>query len=238
VFALNIYWFLIINKTLYKMLLKNTHFNTDKMCHYICAYIHYLNIPLTVYLYSYNNQTQNIYDIIGIIILSIASYLYHYDIYRKIHTKQINEYVVEKNINYVYFLNNCCCINIRFFLAVFTNYYNNPYFYAVTIFCGVLQLGCFYNGVINVIELLSNRDYIKSNFLKIHYLFTFLPVGIDILAIYLNTKSDQIAIPFLFVNMCIALLFIVEPFYKLTHVAFHLLLIAQTYYICFSITST
>jgi hypothetical protein len=233
-FILNIYWFLIINKTLYKMLLKNTQFNTDKMCHYICSYIHYLNIPFTAYFYSYNNQEQNIIYMSGIVVLSVASYMYHYDIYYKICTKLINEYVVEKNINYVYFLNDCLCIHIRFFLAVFTNYYNNPYFYAVTTFCGVFQLGCFYNGVINVIELLSNRDYLKANFLKIHYLFTFLPIGIEIVAIYLNTKSPEIAIPFLLVNICIALLFIVDPFYKLTHVAFHVLLIAQNWYICFS----
>lgn len=236
-YILNTYWFLIMTKIIYKQVCKNTFIDTDKMCHYISSYIHYLNIPLAAYMYSYNKQEQNIYDMTGIVMLSIASYMFHYDIYEKIHTKQITEYVVEKNINYVYFLNDCLCIHIRSFLAVFTNYYNTPYFYAVTTFCGVLQLGCFYNGVINVIELLSNRDYLKANFLKIHYLFTFLPVGIDILAIYLNTKSQQIATPFLLVNICIALLFIVDPFYKLTHVAFHLLLIAQNYYICLINTS-
>jgi hypothetical protein len=226
-----------MTKIIYKQVCKNTFIDTDKMCHYICSYIHYLNIPLAAYMYSYNKQEQNIYDMTGIVILSIASYMFHYDIYEKIHTKQITEYVVEKNINYVYFLNDCLCIHIRSFLAVFTNYYNTPYFYAATTMGGVFQLGCFYNGVINVIELLSNRDYLKANFLKIHYLFTFLPVGIDILAIYLNTKSQQIAIPFLLVNICIALLFIVDPFYKLTHVAFHLLIIAQNYYICLINTS-
>jgi len=40
--------------------------------------------------------------------------------------------------------------------------------------------------------------------------------------------------PFLSVNIAIALLFVVEPFYKLNHVAFHLLLVAQNYYLCLS----
>jgi len=51
---------------------------------------------------------------------------------------------------------------------------------------------------------------------------------------YVNTKSQEIAIPFLLTNIGIVLLFIVEPFYKLTHVAFHLLLIVQNYYLCLS----
>jgi hypothetical protein len=231
-YLLNAYWFLIMTKILYKQLCKNTAINTDKMCHYICSYIHYVNIPLAAYLYSYNKREQNIFDMTGIVILSIASYMYHYDVYEKIHTKQITEYVVAENSNFVYFLNDSICIHIRSFLAVFTNYYNKPYSYAVTTVCGVFQLSCIYIGFINVIELLSKKAYIKSDFLKIHYIFTFLPIGIDIFAIYLNTKSQEIAIPFLFVNIWIVLLFIVEPFYKLTHVAFHVLLIAQNYYIC------
>lgn len=235
-YLLNLYWFLIMTKILYKQLCKAI--NTDKMCHYICSYIHYVNIPLAAYMYSHNKQEQNIFDMTGIVILSIASYMYHYDVYEKIHTKQIENYVVEENTNYVYFLNDSICIHIRSFLAVFTNYYNKPYFYAVSTVCGVFQLSCIYIGFINVIELLSKKTYVKSDFLKIHYVFTFLPIGIDIIAIYLNTKSQEIAIPFLFVNIVIVLLFIVEPFYKLTHVAFHLMLIAQNYYICLASSST
>jgi hypothetical protein len=237
-YLLNAYWFLIMTKILYKQLCKNTAINTDKICHFICSYIHYANIPLAAYLYSYNKREQNIFDMAGIVILSIASHMYHYDVYEKIQTKQITEYVVSENSNYVYFLNDSICIHIRSFLAVFTNYYNKPYFYAVTTVCGVFQLSCIYVGFINVVELLSKKTYDKSNFLKIHYIFTFLPIGIDIFAIYLNTKSQEIAIPFLFINIGIVLLFIVEPFYKLTHVAFHLMLIAQNWYICLTNSST
>jgi hypothetical protein len=174
---------------------------------------------------------------IGIISLSVASYKFHYDIYEKIHTKQIEEYVVENNINYVYFLNDTVCIHIRTFLAVFTNYYNNPYLYEVISICGLIQLVCIYINIKNIIELLTNTNYIKSNFLKIHYIYTFFPVGINILAIYFTTTSQQILAPYLFINIVILLLFIVEPFYKLTHIAFHIMLIAQTWYICLSNTT-
>jgi hypothetical protein len=216
------------------MICKNSAINTDKMCHYICSYIHYVNIPLAAYVYSYTKHEKNIFDIGGIFMVSIASYLYHYDIYKKLHVKQISEYDIPDTINYVHFLNDNICIHIRSFLAVITNYYNKPWLCEVIIVCGIFKLGCIYSGIINIIELLCKPTYIKSNFWKIHYAFTFLPIGLDILAIYLNTKSQEIAIPFLLTNIGIVLLFIVEPFYKLTHVAFHLLLIVQNYYLCLS----
>ncbi len=231
-YILNTYWFLIMTKVLYKTIFKNTFINTDKMCQYICSYIYYLNVPLVAYMYSYKKQEHYIFDMIGIVMLSVASYMFHYDIYEKITIKRIEKYVLEEHINYVYFLNDCICIHIRSFLAVFTNYYTTSYFYSAVTVCGVFQIGCIYSSIMNIIDLLSNHTYNKSNFLKIHHIFTFLPVAIDIIAIYANTTSHQIAIPFLFVNIVIALLFLVEPFYKLTHVAFHIMLIAQTYYVC------
>ena len=60
-----------------------------------------------------------------------------------------------------------------------------------------------------------------------------LPLGVDILLIAANSPKE-IAIPFVIVNMTMALLIVVEPFYKLTHFAFHVLLIAQNYYLCLS----
>lgn len=233
-YILNLYWFLIMTKILYKKVLKNTTINTDKMCRYICSYIHYVNIPLAVCMYSYNKHEKNIFDISGIFMLSISSHLYHYDMYNKIHTNQIKELIVTEYMDCVHFFNDYLCINIRSFLAVVTNYYNKPWLCEVMIVCGIFQLGCIYCGFINVIELLRNPAYIKSNFLTIHYAFTFLPITINIFAIYLNTKSHEIAIPFLFVSICIILVFMVEPFYKLTHVAFHIMLIVQTYYVCLS----
>jgi len=233
-YLLNLYWFLLITKIIYKIVFKNTSIDTEKMCHSICSYIHYVNIPLAAYLYSYNKREQNIFDVSGIIILSVASFLYHYDIYEKLYTNQIAEYKIPEDIAYVYFLNDSICIHIRSFLAVITNFYTSPYLYTVSTVCGLFQLGCIYCGIVNIIELLSKKTYNQSNFLKIHYIFTFLPVGIDILAIYLNTKSHQLATPYLIVNIIIAFLFIIDPFYKLTHVAFHVMLIMQNWYICLS----
>ena len=231
-YILNLYWFLIMTKVLYKTIFKNTFINTEKMCQYICSYIYYLNIPLAVYMYSYKKQEHYIFDMIGIVMLSVASYMFHYDIYKKITMKRIENYVLEENMNYVYFLNDCICIHIRSFLALVTNYYTTSYFYPVVTVCGIFQIGCIYSSIMNVIDLLSNRTYKKSDFLKIHYVFTFLPVGIDILMTFIETKSMEISVPFFIINIIVVLLFVVDPFYKLTHVAFHIMMLVHTYYVC------
>jgi hypothetical protein len=73
----------------------------------------------------------------------------------------------------------------------------------------------------------------KHTFLNNNNIITFIPISCDVLLIFMNSPNE-IAIPYLFVNIMIGLLFLINPFYKLTHVAFHLLLIAQSYYMCLS----
>lgn len=227
-YIINLYWFFIMTKMLYKQLCKNTFIDTEIMSQYICSYIHYINIPLAGYIYSYNKREQNIFDMAGIVILSLSSYMYHYDIYERLYKNQITEYIVEKNINYTHFLNDSICIHGRCFLVIVTNYYNSPYFYPVTICCAIIQILFLYSCIINVLELKNIYD---KHFLNTHYFFTFLPIGINTILLYFNNNAQEIT-PILFLNISILLLFIVNPFYKLTHVAFHILLIVQNMYIC------
>jgi hypothetical protein len=232
-YLLNLYWFFIMVKVLYKQLCKNTFINTNKMSHYICSYSFYLHIPLAVYIYSYNKQEHYMYDMAGISILSIASYVYHNDIYQKLCKRGDDDYNIHYEQNHLYFLNDSACIHLRSFFTVYTSYYYSPYFYSLVPVLGVFQSGCFYGNILNVLELETRKQMDTSTFFKIHYVFTFLPIGLEVIAIFLNSPMD-IAIPFLLVNISIAFLFMVEPFYKLTHVAFHGLLLAQTYYLCLS----
>jgi hypothetical protein len=234
----------------------------------------YFNIPIAAYIYSYNKQDKNMYDMTGLFILSICSFMYHNNIYTRFigngepgdANTLITEYIIPDNVNYVYFLNDCVAIHVRSFLSVLTNYYGSTYFYEIITSCGIFHLTCVYNSCINVIvaiqelvptsgigsfsgehleereqefrrmkELLGNKN-IKSEFLTTHYIYTFIPVGMDIFFIYLNMESD-IAIPYACINIIILLLFVLDPFYKLTHIVFHLMLIAQNYYLCLSNSS-
>jgi len=236
-YFMNIYWFLILNKIICKSILKNSYLNTDKICHFICSYIHYLQILLCVYMYSYsNNNEQNMFDTIGIIILSVTSHLYHYSMYFKEDTICDNSYTIYPcENNYVFFINDNAAINIRSFLTVVTNYYNSKYLYNVISLSFVMHATGFYHSMINLIQLLisTNEKNNKNSFFLVNNIVTIIPIGFDICVIFMNSPNE-IAIPFMITNVAIGLLIMVEPFYKLTHVGFHSLLLVQTYYLCLS----
>lgn len=233
-YILNIYWFLIMNKILYKIFAKNI--NTDKICHLLCSYMHWVNIPLSFYIYSYKPNEKYLFDIIGITILTISSYKYHYDIYTRLHDKQIEEYNIPTKDNIKFFINDIICINIRSFLVVATNYYYSENVYPVLIISSLFHITSIYQCTINILNLLIDYDKTKEIFLNYNNIFMGISIACDTLLIFMNSQT-KIAIPFLLINITIGLLFIVEPFYKLTHAGFHILLIAQNYYMCLSSSS-
>jgi hypothetical protein len=141
-YILNIYWFLILNKILYKTVVTKMSFiNTDQMCHLLCSYIHWINIPVCIYLYSYNPQPKYMFDMIGITSLSISSYLYHYDIYSRLSNKTIDCYIIPTMDNIVLFFDDNIFIQIRSLLTVFTNYYNTKYFTSIALFSKYISFG-------------------------------------------------------------------------------------------------
>jgi len=235
-YILNIYWFLIINKILYKSLSKlYVGINTDKICHFLCSYTYFINIPVCFFIYSYNKSEKNLYDVIGISSLSVASFLYHHDIYKRISENKITEYVIPDKNNVTLFLNDCAFINLRSFLTVFTSYYDHNYFIPIIIISSVFHFTSFYQTILNLFKLFIHADDVemKNNFVNMHNIITIIPVACDILFVFINS-NNEIGVPFLTVNIIMALLFMVVPFYKLNHFAFHVLLIVQNYYLCLS----
>ena len=236
-YILNLYWFFIINKILYKGIAKVMKIDTDSVCHYMCSYIYWVNIPLSIYIYSHNPREKNILDIIGVTALSISSYYYHHDIYTRLKSLQITEYKTPNHHNVVYFINDNFFINLRAFLIVATNYYYHPYFLQIIAMSGFFHMISMYNIIINLFDIIIQPDEVKHYFLVLHNICNALPIAVDVILICSNSPND-IAIPFLFIHIAMALLFYIEPFYKLTHVAFHLCLIAQNYYVCRSSIQT
>ena len=235
-YMLNIYWFLIINKILYKNISKLfVGINIDKICNYICSYVHILNIPLSVFVYSQNKNEKYLFDMIGVTALSVTSYLYHYDIYKRLSENKITEYVTPDKDNIAFFLQNCIFIHVRSFLTTVTSYYNHPQILPIIFISSIIHLTSIYSVILNIFVMFiyPYKEEPKNGFLIIHNVITMLPIGLDILFIFANSGNET-AIPFLSVNIAIALLFVVEPFYKLNHVAFHLILVAQNYYLCLS----
>ena len=113
----------------------------------------------------------------------------------------------------------------------------NDLFFACII-SGFFHTMSIYHGIINILDLHTDTDTNKkrSQFLQIHNVVIMLPISIDVFFVYCNSSND-IGIPFLLTNTLIALFMVVEPFYKLTHVAFHILLIVQNYYLTLSHSS-
>jgi hypothetical protein len=245
-YVLNLYWFLIMNKVIYKMLTKTVeNLNTDELCHLLCSYLYWLHIPVSLIIYSRCKGEKFVFDLISVIGLSVASFRYHYDVFRRLRDKTIDVYLIPYNSNAALFLNDCVSIHIRSFSAILTNYYNHECFYLA-----VVLSGCFH-GVslvrsITALQVNNNRDledYDASSshtiakksrdFVNYHNVVMSGSIICDVLLIFANSPT-HIASPFLMINIIIGLLFIIEPFYKLTHVAVHICLIAHTYYICLS----
>jgi hypothetical protein len=222
-----------MNKILYKTFAKMVTINTDILCHNLCYYLHWVNIPLSYYIYTYNPNEKYIFDMIGIIILSMTSYIYHYDVYNRLYNKKIEDYSIPNKDNIILFLNDNIAIHLRSFLVVVTNYYNKDDLLFVLFVSSILHVVSIYDCVINSFELLIDYDKHKDTFLNRSNILSATPVICDVLFICINSPTE-IAIPFLLVNIMIGILFSVEPFYKLTHVGFHILLILQNYYMCLS----
>jgi hypothetical protein len=136
--------------------------------------------------------------------------------------------------NILVFVNDVICINIRSFLVVTTSYYNNKYLFFVLFTSGIFHMFSVYFCIVNIFDLLLiNYETNKAIFSKYHTIYTMIPIVYDILLVYSNSITE-IAVPFLLTNILILLLFLVNPFYKLDHVAFHIGLIIQNYYMCMS----
>lgn len=76
-YILNIYWFFILNKILYKILTKVfSGMNIDQTSRWLCPYIHILNIPLTVYIYFQQPNEKYLFYVICITSLSATSLIY------------------------------------------------------------------------------------------------------------------------------------------------------------------
>lgn len=212
-------------------------YNSYVLTNFLCAFIHYINIPVCMYMYSYSNNEKYILDIIGVVTLSVSSHFYHYDIYSLLVKNKDENYIYPKKYNYIYFFNDQLSIHMRTILVLATNYYNTDYLYNVLSISILLHSVSIYNSIINMMDIVVDEKYRKENFFVITHGIIALPVMFDVFLVCLNTTTD-IAIPFLFVNILLLFVSVIEPAYKYNQVLIHLLLLFQNYYVCLSNVST
>ena len=216
------------------MFASSTSINTDTMQHYLCAYLHWINLPVAYYVYSHRLHANHWIDMVGIVILSIASSLYHYDIYKRLYANpQIKDNIILLKDNVVFFASDMVSIHLRSFLSVIANHSLSPYGVYVILGSWGLHLITMMSGILNIRFLFIYDSVTQHTFVKYNRILLFIPVTYDVISVCMHSPVE-IYVPFLFVNIIIALLFAIKPFYKLTHVAFHVLILFQTYYICSS----
>lgn len=252
-FILNLYWFSILTKILFKMFWNKTFkpvfgytINKGIISHYLCSYIHFINIPLSIYIYHYEfiNNIENhiikyLIDITGIVFLSAASYIYHNDIYKRLNSNVINSYIIPNKKNIIHYVDINVFIQLRSLLTLFISYYDTDLFIKVMVMTlsAIFHVSSLYNIIINILTFLFiydfDEEYLKKYFIKIHRIISLIPVFIDILLIYINS-SHSTGMSFLFINIFMCIIYCLEPLYEFTYFVLHLLFIAQTYYLCLS----
>lgn len=222
-FVMNIYWFLIMNKVVYKIFLKK-RIDTELNCRYMCSYIYFINIGVALYIYKINSRT--IYDMLGITILAISSHMYHYDVYKNLLTHKIEDVFPTKD-NIIFYTTDLLSIHIRCFCAIITIYYD---FHKYIFISGTIHFISFYGAIINILYLFKHQNHREKYWTYYNVLFL-VPYLYDSYLFCLMNHNEYL-IPFSFITTIMILIWVIQPFYKLSHLAFHLCLIAQTYYMC------
>jgi hypothetical protein len=224
-FAMNLYWFSIMNKVVYKIFLKKM-IDTEMNCRYICSYIYFINVGLALYVYKINSRT--IYDILGISLLAITSHIYHYDVYKNLLTHKIDDVFPTKD-NIILYITDLLAIHVRCFCAIITVCYNfNKYIFI----SGTIHFISFYGAIINILYLFKDQTH-KEKYWNYYNILYIVPYAYDSY-LFCIMNSTEVIIPFLLITIIMIIIWKIQPFYKLSHVVFHLCLIGQTYYICLS----
>lgn len=223
-YIVNLYWFLLMNKDIYRRL--NPVINTISIKHKICRYINLVNIPLTICMYSFNPCKRYIYDVVGISVLSFSSYQFNNDFYNKLKQGSLSD---QEDLNNLLF--ETVCVHLRCFLSILTSYYHVKNLWLLLVVSGGFHMYSIFLSNMNVIQF-----FIQGNpavFIKCHNIILAVPVLCDYLLIFMNSPNE-IAIPYLLINIMCVLLILVKPFGHLNDIVFQTLLVGQTYYYCLS----
>jgi hypothetical protein len=133
------------------------------------------------------------------------------------------------NNTIVLFLQDVAAIHFCSFTALLTNYDLGSIVY----FSGLLHIICYLTNITHVyysknkktIVYGNNEDYNK--FVYFQYICIIIPNGVDIFLIITNSLGTAYSIHGMYISVLLVLLFIVNPLYDLTHIAFHIGLIIQ-----------
>lgn len=230
--CINIYWGNIILKALIEKI-KNI-LPTFQQCEHIIKYL-YFTSPIAAFII-YKPFTNPIYfiDTIGVSMLAVSSYKYH----NMVAKYNDNKNLLDDNIVW-YYISDVLFINIRCFLCVITNIH----LWTCSRQIGLLFISFIihsfssYSFVNYTLKLKNARAIItihdSSSKLTIPLkVLTGLPFLVDTLIIVFNTGSLYECNNIFLITVIIFTIMSIKPFYQMNHLAFHILLLFQTIFLC------
>lgn len=241
-FIMNIYWGIIIIKTLVKQINKLNILPTFQQCEHIIKYMYFSSPIAACILYKPFENPIYFIDTIGVSMLSISSYEYH---------NQLSKYNDEKNVldhNLIwYYINDVLFIHIRCIFCVITNVniYTNiitqsPFMYlkmGLLFISFTFHSATIYHFVKYIMDLkhtgavllIYDTNPKLTTPLK---LFKGLPILIDSLILAFSSGCLYQCNNIILIAIIIFATMSIKPFYQMNHLAFHFLLLFQTIFLC------
>jgi hypothetical protein len=242
-YGLNIYWSLIIGKTLLKPFIQTDNsiviFKDDIVKEILLKYTYSINIFVSCNIYKnifldIRKYWFYIFDILGITILSVHSFLFHKNCANNLYYFGNFNLISDKNLKF--YLADITSIYVRIFGTVITNYFNSRINNRLLLIILIKEILLYYIGISNIIyyiiknkKLLYYDDNNKLKFIikrSIGYLILF-----NTYILLSNSVNFNLIINNCIVIYIIFIINIVKPFYHLNHLLFHLLLIFQTHFL-------
>ena len=234
-FIMNLYWFSIICKMIYKSIIIKyiPKINTDYAAEIVLQYTFFANIYAVITKYGTNDAF--VYDVFGISLLGFCSFIYHRTLVHNYKTNTVINYTSnEIIIPYVF---DTVAIHSRSFFVVLTHFMlDTPDKYGRAIFSAIVHsTGIFWFLVYLLKIAVSGEKFIydsdakePNHYKTLFYLFLMIPSGIDCMLIFYNTPSISAKMSLIIINVVIAIIVTIQPFYKLSHLLFHAALYMQT----------
>ena len=234
-YALNIYWFAIILKSLFKKI-RNLPLLSARNCEWALQYTYISSFIYAVYRYSSLTIWNPVYwfDIFGYQLVSISSWLFHGKLYRDLVAIYPNTKIDTLDNVPVYLL-DIACINARTWLTSYTQYRvvsgyltsNGATIITTLAIVNTVSFGlyswyiCDMKNKKQAFEIGVN-DY-RTTIVNIIVGF---PIVLNVLYQFINNYNNFYNGLSLFVNIyvCGVVMFI-KPFYQANHLALHLLLL-------------
>ena len=234
-YALNVYWFLLICKSIFKQICNAyKELLSAKNCEYILQYTYILSLFCAIYKYSYYVKDYPIYylDILGYVLVSLSSYLYHNALYKKITNTNSDVDVLESGLIGVY-LFDIGCINVRTWLNGYVHFNMvagllSEYKNCILIGMGIIHFISYFIYCYFIIDLKNKKQTFTLHCRDYKIIIINILIGVPIL---LNMvlgciNANNIISYYLYLNLYVnALILFIKPFYQLNHIAIHISLV-------------